>query len=313
MTLERLPLEPWRVQWEHATQRAVHLSPDQFRKQLPVLNQLGATDEMIRRAEALLMNQLAQERICGTCQGYEQCGKLGDAQGMYDGLTTYADELVVQTSYCKPFRDFMAVKKAARFQVFSSRTTYDRSFTFESFPEQQRRKRPKLVTAAETFAREFQVGQDVKGFYIFGPAGVGKTHLLHAMVNVLEQRSVPCIFVQAEALFDRIRSLIGEGKDLEPTLDAFSSVPVLALDEIGQERANEFTLEKLFRIINQRFASRLPTLFASNYMPFALYRRLPEDLLPIVDPLKSRIIGMTRVGDLDGDDFRIASAELLDV
>ncbi len=288
------------------------MTPVQWRTALPQLAMLNVEDRAIQQAEPILLDQLAQERTCSNCLGYVACGKLGDAKGMYDYLSEYQGNLIVTTSHCKPYLEYLAVKKAARFQVYTQRSPYDKQMTFTTFPDVQKRKKPQMYQAAETLANTYQAGHAHKGLYIFGPAGVGKTHLLHAMINRLEERSVPCIFVQAEALFDHLRSMIGDSQDIEPMLDAFSTVPVLAIDEVGQERANSFTLEKMFRIINHRFSAKLPTLFASNFAPPDLYKSVSQDLLGVTDPLKSRIIGMSQVAYLEGDDFRIATMEFLD-
>ncbi len=288
------------------------ISPSQWRKTLPQLAILDVDDHAIQQAEPILLDQLAQERICTNCSGYKACGKLGDAKGMYDYLSEYHGNIIVKTSHCKPYLDYLAVKKAARFQAYTQRSPYDKQMTFVTFPDVQKHKKPQMYQAAESLANTYQAGHAHKGLYIFGQAGVGKTHLLHAMINRLEERAVPCIFVQAEALFDRLRSMIGDSQDIEPMLDAFSTVPVLAIDEIGQERANAFTLEKMFRIINHRFSAKLPTLFASNFAPPDLYKSVSQDLLGVTDPLKSRIIGMSQVAYLEGDDYRIATMEFLD-
>ncbi|PWI58804.1 AFG1/ZapE family ATPase [Sulfoacidibacillus thermotolerans] len=311
MSLERLSgLLPKELSASAARDK---IDPATLRVKLPELKELQVSDDAIRRAQPLLLDVIAQNKICDSCTGYEHCGKMGDAKGMQYRLDLYNGQLVLKTSYCSPFLEYLALSRAARYQSYSERTPYDLQLAFANFPKSQRVRKPKLFAAAQTFANQYKPGDDMKGLYIFGPAGVGKTHLLHAMINRLEERKVPAIFVRVDALFDRLRSMIGEGKDIEPALETFSTVPVLALDEIGQERPNEFTLEKLFRIVNQRFAAKLPTLYTSNFAPPNLYDRMPLDMANFIDPLKSRIIGGTRVGYLDGTDYRIANAEILDV
>jgi primosomal protein DnaI len=88
-------------------------------------------------------------------------------------------------------------------------------------------------------------------------------------------------------------------------------VPVLAIDEFAQERANEFTLDKVFRIINYRFSNKLPTLFTSNYEPPIVYRTF-NDQTKTVDAMISRIIQMTKIGRLTGPDARLQHMEILD-
>lgn len=287
-------------------------SAEELRSVLPALAELSVSDEAVLRAEPLLLDLIEQEQICGACRGYDRCGKIGDARGMYHRLAAYNGELTVETGYCQPYKEHLDVQRAAKYDSYSLRTQYDRLLTFANFPEQQKVRKPKLYSVAYAFANHFAPGDQMKGLYIFGPAGVGKTHLLHAILNRLEERRVPCMFVRADALFDRLRSMIGENRDIEPVLNLFSTVSVLAIDEIGQERPNEFTLEKLFRIVNQRFAAKLPILYSSNFAPPDLYGRMHSDMLAFIDPLKSRIIGSSRVAYLDGDDYRITHMELLD-
>ncbi|MCI0183164.1 MAG: DnaA/Hda family protein [Acidibacillus sp.] len=290
-----------------------HHNPNELRKLIPALQELHVSDDAITRSKPLLLDLIAQDKICNGCNGYDHCGKIGDAKGMQYHLDVYNEQIVAQTGYCEPFKDYLALSRAARYQTYSERTPYDLQLTFANFPKSQRMRKPNLFAAAQTFANQFRPGDNMSGLYIFGPAGVGKTHLLHAILNRLDDRKIPAIFVRVDALFDRLRSMIGEGKDIEPALEMFSTVPVLALDEIGQERPNEFTLEKLFRIVNQRFSAKLPTLYTSNFAPPNLYDRMPQDMVNFVDPLKSRVIGGSQVGYLDGSDYRIANAEILDV
>ncbi len=289
------------------------LDPNTWRETLPILRELKVSDNAILHAQPLLLDFISQTKICNGCIGYEHCGKIGDAKGMQSHLVVYNEQITIQTGHCSPFRDYLALSRAARYQSYSERTSHDLQLTFSNFPTSQRMRKPKLFDAAQKFANHYNPGDDMSGIYIFGPAGVGKTHLLHAILNRLEERRIPAIFVRVDAVFDRLRSMIGDGKDIEPALEMFSTVPVLALDEIGQERPNEFTLEKLFRIVNQRFSAKLPTLYTSNFAPPNLYDRMPQSMVNFIDPLKSRVIGGSLVGYLDGGDYRIANAEILDV
>ena len=133
-----------------------------------------------------------------------------------------------------------------------------------------------------------------------------------AVCNRLDERNIPNIFVRADTIFDKLRMNVSAGsKDMEAVIEKYCTVPVLAVDEFAQERANEFTLDKMFRIINYRFSNQLPTLFTSNYEPPAVYRTFGEGT-KTVDAMISRIIQMTRIGRLTGKDARLNHMEILD-
>ncbi|WDL97011.1 AFG1/ZapE family ATPase [Alicyclobacillus sp. ALC3] len=285
--------------------------PTDFRIQIPQLDEWGVSDATIRSQQALLLEYVRQRDICQACRGFSSCGKEGDMQGFVQSLDRYGTQLTTMVKRCTPFKDAQLQQKVRRFAEFSGALREDESFRFENFPVEQRRKYPKLVQYVEDFAERFQPGAAMQGVYVFGPPGVGKTHLVLAVVNRLQERGVPSLFVRSDSLFDRMRHELAEGRDLEPYLDIYATAPVLLIDEFAQERANEFTMEKLFRIVNHRFHAKLPTWFTSNYAPPDIYRKNGGDLLDTVAPLRSRIMQMSKLGKMDGPDARQRNLESL--
>ncbi|KEO82651.1 AFG1/ZapE family ATPase [Tumebacillus flagellatus] len=297
-------------------------TPEYFRERIPQLRAMDVSDAAIQRGGILLLDQIKQEHICGNCQGYEKCGKDGDAQGLYDYLELYNDQLTIRTTHCPPYQNWVERKQIDSLNEYAQKSSADKRFRFDNFPSEQARKFPELYAAALEFADCYTPAQQelqragasdapFKGLYIWGPPGVGKTHLVLAICNRLDERKIPNIFVHADNIFDKLRMSVGAGKDMETVIEKYCTVPVLAIDEFAQERANEFTLDKMFRIINYRFSNHLPTLFTSNYEPPVVYQTF-RDQTRTVDALVSRIIQMTRIGRLAGRDYRMTQMDILD-
>ena len=292
-------------------------TPDFFREKIPQLRSLDVSDRAIQQGAILLLDMIKQEKLCGNCKGYEHCGKEGDAKGLYDLLDVYNEQLTVRTTHCNQYLNFVERRQIDSLNEYAEKTAEDRTYRFENFPREQAQKHPELFAAAMEFADGYQPQRDqlaqvaTKGLYIFGPPGVGKTHLMLAICNRLDERKIPNIFVRADTVFDKLRMSVAGGKDMETIIEKYCSVPVLAIDEFAQERANEFTLDKMFRIINYRFSNKLPTLFTSNYEPPVVYKTF-SDATRTVEAMISRIIQMTRIGRLSGSDYRLSQMDILD-
>jgi primosomal protein DnaI len=286
------------------TERVKEYDAAYFKARIPELSEWDVSDEVIERHRALLLEYLRQQKICARCQGFESCGKEGDMQGFVQTLEQYGRQITTGVARCRPFLENQMKRRIERWTQMSGGIVQDQSYTFANFPREQRLKYPRLMKFAEDFAETYEVGKPSQGIYLFGPPGVGKTHLMLAVFNRLQERGVPCLFVRSDSIFDRMRHIIADNGDLEPFLEACANAPVLGIDEFAQERANEFTLEKLFRIINHRFHAQLPTWFTSNFAPPDIYRKNGTDILESVGPLRSRILQMAKLARMDGEDAR---------
>lgn len=132
---------------------------------------------------------------------------------------------------------------------------------------------PESILIAMDYASEtvekFGSGQ-VRGLYLYGPTGVGKTLIACVILNELIR------LYQVEAHYAKISrdiigklrdtfnpqsDLYGEGRRIEQNLASF---PALVIDDFGVQRESPWVNSVLYDLIDTRYENNLLTILTSN-------------------------------------------------
>jgi DNA replication protein DnaC len=141
------------------------------------------------------------------------------------------------------------------------------------------------------------------GLYLTGPVGCGKT--LYAAKMMSESIRLTYIeqigpklhtFINVSHVLDVIRS--SYDSESTETFDHYASVDFLILDDFGVEKLTEWSVEKLYQIINHRYEFLMPVIFTSNLTVSELAER-------IGDRIPSRIEQMCIVKKMKEIDYRL--------
>jgi DNA replication protein DnaC len=163
----------------------------------------------------------------------------------------------------------------------------------------------KALAEARRLAQSFPVVD--RGLFLLGPPGVGKTHLVVAVLKqAIRERGARGLFYDTRDLLRVIRSTYDpivrttEVEVLRPVM----AVDLLVLDDLGAEKTSEWVEETLNLIVNTRYSERRTTLFTSNYDD------IPDSTEPnslvgrIGFRMRSRLHEMCEFLKLDGADYR---------
>jgi DNA replication protein DnaC len=111
-----------------------------------------------------------------------------------------------------------------------------------------------------------QYAQSLKGWLLLqGEYGCGKTHLAAAIANFAVGMGVPTLFITVPDLLDSLRASYQDpGATFEERFEEIRSAPLLILDDFGTQNATAWAQEKLFQILNYRYANHLPLVVTTN-------------------------------------------------
>ena len=168
-----------------------------------------------------------------------------------------------------------------------------REFTFERYE----------VTAGNRLAFERSKGFNpaIESLYLWGPCGVGKTHLAWAVARQCFEETLSIAILWPGQLVRKIR--MKDPQTEQAAIDELVNTNVLVLDDVGIGPDTAFSRQTLQEILDRRdFGDRGGLLATSKYSLDHLAAKLSDDSIP------SRLAGMCQVIEINGPDRRLTNA-----
>lgn len=121
---------------------------------------------------------------------------------------------------------------------------------------------------AENLRRAFNTAREYaenpQGWLVFNSIGYGngKTHLAAAIANHVSTQGETVLFIVVPDLLDHLRATYNPavGVRYDKRFDEIKTASLLVLDDLGTESATAWAREKLYQLINHRYAAQLPTV-----------------------------------------------------
>ena len=165
------------------------------------------------------------------------------------------------------------------------------------------KKRLDAIKWIVNFYKEYKKDNNIKGLYLHGSFGSGKTYLLAALFNELVKEGNSAIICYYPELLRSLKESFGSSFDSE--MNELKTCDLLLLDDIGAESVTNWSRDEILSTILQyRMDAKLPTFFTSNLTIEELEQHLSETK-DSIDKVKARRI-IERIKQLT-DDIEIIS------
>ena len=117
--------------------------------------------------------------------------------------------------------------------------------------------------------------------FIYGPAGVGKTHLLYAIANGIRKAKPDAniVFIKGDQFTSELIEAIKNGKNIE-FRSKYREADLFLIDDIQFIAGKESTQEEFFHTFNKLYEEQKQIVMTSD--------RKPSDMVTLEDRLKSR-------------------------
>ncbi len=154
---------------------------------------------------------------------------------------------------------------------------FNPQFTFENF----------IVGGSNRFAHSAAIavanhpGQTYNPLFLYGPPGVGKTHLLYAIANGIRknQPEANIVYIKGDEFTNELITALQHGKNIE-FRSKYREADLFLIDDVQFIAGKESTQEEFFHTFNKLFEENKQIVMTSD--------RKPSDMMTLQDRLKTR-------------------------
>ena len=125
------------------------------------------------------------------------------------------------------------------------------------------KKRKDVIKWINNFYKEYQKDKNIKGLYLHGSFGAGKSYLIAALFNELSKLNVKSIIVYYPELLRSLKESFND--DFDDRMYKLKTTELLLIDDIGAESVSPWSRDEILgTILQYRMDAKMPTFFTSN-------------------------------------------------
>ena len=222
---------------------------------------------------------------CKKCKGLKDCKN--EVKGCVYTPKIVDNNLIFNYKTCKYKSDLLkSIEYLKDSYVFSVARDVINAKIEDIYTDDKNR--VEVIKWISKFIKDYRDGKKVKGLYLNGNFGSGKSYLVSAMINELIKDGKKGALVYYPNFLLSLKSSFG--KDFNEQFEYAKNADLLLLDDIGTENVTPWSRDEILAsILQYRMQEGLPTFFTSNLTLEELEMHLSADSKK-VDKLKAKRI-----------------------
>lgn len=257
---------------------------------------LEVNEKILKKNTTKLMDTVKELENCQSCHGLYECKNKVVGHTCYP--ETDYDNIIFAYTPCKYQKE---QKKNLESKLTSSKELKNARIKDIDASDLNRANVIKWILK---FYDNYDASKQMKGLYLHGNFGCGKTYLIAALFNELKLNKK----VSAEIVYfpEALRTLKDDWNLFNAKVNYYQTVDLLLIDDIGAEKVSEWGRDEVLgTILQSRMNNNMPTFFTSNLTIEELERHLAssknsEDVVKsrrIIERIKQLTIDLEMISE----------------
>ncbi len=229
-------------------------SDETFKK---LCNRLKCDEEILMKYTSRLEITSCELKNCSKCKSIDKCKNEVLGHVYYPDVVK--DYLEFSYKPCKYFKDD-SIKNSTKF--FLTPKILQKATLSDLINEKER---SNILKYIKDFLKKKVSGESVKGLYLSGSFGSGKSYILSALLNELSNKGFQTVNVYYPSLLQMLKASFNDSS-YDDILNEIMDAEILLLDDIGAENNTPWSRDEVLgTILQYRMDNDLTTFFTSNF------------------------------------------------
>lgn len=220
-------------------------------------NRLKVDEDILMKYTSKLTDSSNELKNCSKCKGAYMCKNAVKCHVYFPNVT----KDFIEFSY-KPCKYYVNNTKKNNTTFFDTPKMLREASLSELITEKERNSILKYI---KDFLKKKMNNEPVKGLYLSGSFGSGKSYILSALLNELSLKGFKCVNVNYPLLLNNLKASFND-YNYNDVMNEIMTCDVLLLDDIGAENNSTWARDEVLgTILQYRMDNVLTTFFTSNF------------------------------------------------